>query len=391
MGLNVYNFLSVQFTEDYSKCSLVMESTKINNNTTSVLNLVTTRWEETETTMETFMIEVESYIIFKIGNFIDTYYYPVFIPVALIGNTLSFLIMTKQNNRKMSTCIYMAAISSNDNLMTYMNCHDYLVVVVQIHTWYQLECKFLAFVALFALQNSTFLVVAMTIDKYIAIKWPHKAATYSTPKRAKMIVVAVYACAFVFNIPHLFLSSVIGGQCINFGISSVFSKMYSWFSFILNAIIPFTLLIYMNFVIVKAVRSSHKMFRANHGPVRGGRGEGLEARQRTMKSAENQLTIMLLLVTTLFLILLCPAYIRFIYMTFVQADTPLKYANSIFLFQITALLYISNSGINFFLYCISGQKFRNDLKDLLCCSGIRRKDQFHSTAVGITLDSSLKC
>ena len=232
----------------------VMESATVN--TTSVLNLVTTAWEESETTKDIFMEDVESYLIFKIGNFINIYYYPVFIPVALAGNTLSFLIMTKQNNRKMSTCIYMAAISINDNLMMYMTCHDYLVVVVQIHTTYQLERKFLAFVALFALQNSTFLVVAMTIDKYIAIKWPHKAATYSTPKRAKMIAITVYVCTFVFNIPHFFLSSVIGGQCFNFGISSVFSKMYSWLSFILNAKILFTLLIYMNFVIVKAVRKS---------------------------------------------------------------------------------------------------------------------------------------
>ena len=64
-----------------------MESTKVNNNTTIVTNLVATGWEETETTKDTFMEEVESYMISKIGNFIDTYYYPVFIPVALVGNT----------------------------------------------------------------------------------------------------------------------------------------------------------------------------------------------------------------------------------------------------------------------------------------------------------------
>ena len=173
------------------------------------------------------MEEVESYIIFKIGTFINIYYYPVFIPVGLVGNTLSFVVMIKRNNRKMSTCIYMAAISINDNIMMYMTCHDYLVVVVQTHKWYLLECKFLAFVALFALQNCTFLVVTMTLDKYITIKWPHRAATYSTPRRAKVITVGVYVCVFIYNIPHFFLSSVIGGQCFNFGISSVFSKVYS--------------------------------------------------------------------------------------------------------------------------------------------------------------------
>ena len=174
-----------------------MESNTVSINDTLFLNVVTTVWENTETTKDTFMEEVESYIIFKIGNFIANHYYPVFIPVGLVGNTLSFLVMIKPNNRKMSTCIYMAAISINDNIMMYMISHDYLVSNAQIHQWNPFKCNFLAFVALFALQNSTFLVVAMTVDKYIAIKWPHRAATYSTPKRAKLIAVGVYVFAFI--------------------------------------------------------------------------------------------------------------------------------------------------------------------------------------------------
>ena len=91
--------------------------------------------------------------------------------------------------------------------------------------------------------------------------------------------------------------------------------------------------------------------------------------KKAMKSAENQLTIMLLLVTTLFLILLIPTYIRFIYLTFLERDTPSKYASAMLIYHVTHKLYHSNSGINFFLYCISGRKFRNDLKEILCSGG----------------------
>ena len=71
--------------------------------------------------------------------------------------------------------------------------------------------------------------------------------------------------------------------------------------------IPFTLLIYMNFVIVKTVKRSRKMF-ITHDTIAGtvakqNENERMETRmQKTMKSAENQVTIMLLLVTTLFLV-----------------------------------------------------------------------------------------
>ena len=360
-----------------------MEYSRINNNVTSSMDIFTTGWEESETTKNTFMEQVETYTIFKVGTFINIYWYPVLIPVGLVGNTLSFIVMVKPNNRKMSTCIYMAAISVNDNIMMCMCFHDYLVYVVQIHNWHSIECKLSVFTALFALQNCTFQVLAMTVDKYIAIRWPHKAATYSTPRRAKLIVIVLYMLVLIYNIPHLFLSSIIGKECLAYGISSVIAKVYSWFSFVLNAIIPFTVLIHMNYVIVKSVRKSREMFAADKRMTHQGADHGMETRQKRMKSAENQLTIMLLLVTTLFLILLCPTYFRFIYFLFSKRDSPLAYANSMFLVQFTYKLYASNSGINFFLYCISGKKFRNDLKEILCCC-CQRKHQLQSSPTGVS-------
>ena len=233
----------------------------------------------------------------------------------------------------------------------------------------------------------------MTLDKYIAIKWPHRAATYSTPRRAKMIAVGLYLFVFIYNFPHFFLSGVIGCQCIGYAVRGVITKVYSWFSFVVNAVIPFVLLIHMNFIIMKTVRNSRKMFRADDTNT------GMETRQRTMKSAENQVTIMLLLVTTLFFILIFPTYFRFIYLLVAKRDTPVQYANSMIIYQISYKLYATNSRINFFLYCISGQKFRNDLKEILCCfntshpSRAKRKDSLQSpkevSTVGTKSSSSL--
>ena len=357
-----------------------MESITTNSNATVVLNLVTTATEETDTTtQDTFMEEVETYTTYKIANFLDTYWFPVLIPVGVVGNILSFLVMIKPNNRKMSTCIYMAAISINDNFMMYVCCHLHLVSSVQIHKWHKVECQWIGIAALFALQNCTFQIVAMTLDKYIAIKWPHRAATHSTPGRARCIAASVFVFTFICNIPHFFLTGVFGGQCVAYTTGGFIGRVVSWLFFVLNAVIPFTLLIHMNYVIVRSVRESRNLFRPREGTT-----QGMDRRQKNMKSAENQLTIMLLLVTTLFLILLCPTYFRFIYNVFARRDTPIEYAKSLLIYQASSKLYISNSGINFFLYCISGQKFRNDLKDILCCCVTRRKDESQSTGTEIS-------
>ena len=169
-------------------------------------------------------------------------------------------------------------------------------------------------------------------------------------------------CTLCYSVPQLFASDLVRRMCVGYVLGGLKTKIYSWINFLANFIIPFSLLIHMNYAIVKAVRNSRKMFRTRED-------QGMNKRCTTMKSAENQLTIMLLLVTMLFLILLFPAHIRFIYSTFVGRDTPSKYAISLLMFEITHKLYNTNNGINFFLYCISGERFRNDLRKIMFCRG----------------------
>ena len=361
------------------------------NEAASFLNSVSTVKEIPEiTTKDSFMQQVETYTTFKIATIIDTYWFPILVPIGIVGNTLSFLVMIKPNNRKMSTCIYMAAISINDNLMMCLCFHTLLIVGLKIQGWHNLQCKLAAVLVLYALQNTTLQIVAMTIDKYIAIKWPHMAAAYSTPRRAKLIIAGLSVFALIYNSPHFLLTLVVEGQCFTYAVESPMTKMYSWFSFVLNAVFPFTILIYMNCVIVKTVQQSRKMFGNKNRSTTTGTttNQGMETRQTTMKNAEKQLTIMLLLVTTLFLILLCPTYIRFIYVAFVKRDTPLEYANSMFLYQITSKLYATNSGINFLLYCLSGQKFRSELKDILHCFSSSVSSGKWDTSQSVTKENS---
>ena len=126
----------------------------------------------------------------------------------------------------------------------------------------------------------------------------------------------------------------------------------------------------MNFIIIQTIKNSGKIFESASKLKHESHSEkGMEKRQEKIKSAENQLTVMLLLVTILYLVLQIPAYIKTIYLTFVTQDTPSKYVSSVLSLMITHALSITTSGINFFLYCISGQKFRDDLKEMLCCNG----------------------
>ena len=53
------------------------------------------------------------------------------------------------------------------------------------------------------------------------------------------------------------MSKLKGHVCVAGG---AIAKFYSWLSFVVNAIKPFILLLYMNYVIIKKVQNSRKMF-----------------------------------------------------------------------------------------------------------------------------------
>ena len=187
---------------------------------------------------DSILLKAETLITLKIAKLINRYWFPILVPIGLVGNTLSFLVMIKPNNRQLSTCIYMAAISMNDNVMMLLALRNWLATELKVYKRHPIECKVASFLVLLLLQNSTFQILVMTIDKYIAIKWPHMAATNSTARRAKIIVVAVFCCAVIYNVPNLFASKLVGVLCYGYRAGGFITKVYSWFSFVLNGIIP---------------------------------------------------------------------------------------------------------------------------------------------------------
>ena len=106
--------------------------------------------------VSTFMENVETFITYKVASYINEYWFPILAPIGLIGNTLSFFVMMSPNNRKVSTCMYMAAISINDNLMMCFTLYYWLAVAVKIYELTLWECKIISYFTNFSLQSSAY-------------------------------------------------------------------------------------------------------------------------------------------------------------------------------------------------------------------------------------------
>ena len=229
---------------------------------------------------------------------------------------------------------------------------------------------------------STLLILSMTFDRFYSIIRPHKAASFNTVKRAKVTIICIVIFCFIFNLPHLFLSSHENWQCLPYGKATVVSYglFYYWLSLVVNYALPFILLLSMNSVIIHKIRNRDII---TNSPECGNHLQSMiQDKKSKSKSSENQMCLILLLVSFGFLILTTPAYLLFFFIMFVDfLKTPQLLAGYYLFWNVSHKLYTTNHGINFFLYVISGKKFRTDLLKLFKRSNRKGNFDSHSTDI----------
>ena len=230
---------------------------------------------------------------------------------------------------------------------------------------------------------STFFVIGMTFDRFYSIIQPHKAASFNTMRRAKVTIVFIILFSILFHIPHLFIDSVFGNQCVTFlGVMGTkYGQLYYWITYIMSYVLPFVLLLIMNGVIIHFLRQRLQRSRILEGQGLGqGHSQGQTPKDRKAakdKTSERHIYVTLLLVSFTFLILTTPACFFTFYVMFVDyTKTPLRMAGYYLYYHFSQKSLVTNNAINFFLYVTSGKKFRKDLVRLFS----RRKDHLKADA-----------
>ena len=224
-----------------------------------------------------------------------------------------------------------------------------------------------------AMLCSTLLILNMTFDRFFSIIKPHKAASFNTVKRAKITIVCAVFLSIIFNIPHRFVTLNDGWLCLPFGnrlaMKKWYCQFYYWISFAVQYAIPFVSLLSMNGVIIHTLRNRMRPVKGQEVTAGGqGQDEG-QGQNSKIKSSEMQIYIILLLVTFGFLILTTPGYMFFlINLVYDFRQSPKIFAGYHLYTNTAQKMHYTNHGINFFLYVISGLKFRTDLKNLFYVS-----------------------
>ena len=329
---------------------------------------------------------------FKIGVWIHEVWLAIVITVGFIGNFLSLAVVLKPKNRRLSGSIYLSGLAINDCIGLVLGSYLYTVSVIwksrdfpdEVVIW---ECKIGTWIFHFCSFSGILIILAMTLDRVIAVKLPLKAKTLCTPRRAKNVIVFAWLITSVYSCPQVYASGVIfmtydvlnvkDKICTGYLHTNPFIQVYSWINIIVNSVIPFTALLIMNSIIISAVRHHAKYFkRQNKGENENGmttismsKGDKAETQLDNKDGArDRQLTTMLLLVSFTLLVCTLPNWVRLVLYTYKNPmASPEIFADYALYYHISNKQFYTNNSINFFIYCIGGSKFRKDLASLFKC------------------------
>ena len=88
---------------------------------------------------------------------------------------------------------------------------------------------------------STYFIIFMTFERLYSIIQPHKAASFNTVKKARIIIICVVVMGFSYYTPFWFISDNVGRYCIISKdiVHSKYGSLYYWLSFSIRFVLPF--------------------------------------------------------------------------------------------------------------------------------------------------------
>lgn len=306
-----------------------------------------------------------------------TYIPPIIIILGTFGNIMSFIILSRKQMRKHSTYTYLAVLSITD---LFVLCVGLLKIWVEEFTGYSIQaqhdwsCRTFVVLLYTASDYSVWLIIAVTVERWIAVCRPLKAPSLCNQRKAVKTIVAILIILMAINLHFLWTLGVksypYGDETFDKcdpgkGFELLVKEVWPWIDACIYSFLPLGIILTLNSLIIRQVVKSKRSrcdLSGNHA-LRSRKATKLNPdRNRNPQDSSFKLTVMLLSISFAFLITTLPRNSMLIANAFL--GNPKDYgevARRTMLQALTELLMYLNHSMNFYLYCATGEKFRHQL------------------------------
>jgi hypothetical protein len=300
-----------------------------------------------------------------VSTIIEFYIQPMFVLVGVIGNILSFKILSLPSYKHQSTCMYMKGMAISDSIFLIFFVLQRTIISIkneQLRNWdgFKWLCRQYLFWQFYAGTVSAITLQTMSMERLFALMFPLKAKTWCSVQKAKRFVTTLFIILAVILFPLQFFRErqkrFDGWRC-PYHFNGDLANVYDHFRATVSVFIPFIVISLSNIGIVCVLKIS------------GRRREDMKAAPKT--ATNNQIIRMLIVVSTVFLVCRLPNKIRlpiwFEYWRHYTGDiTAHISALQRFSVTLTNNLDICNYAFNSYLYILPVKRFRQDARNLCC-------------------------
>ena len=297
--------------------------------------------------------------------------HPFLILFGTFGNVM-IIGIHKRTALTSSMSVFFLTLAASDLVLLYVTCFKGWILFTfefDISAQHGALCKLDVFFIYLSGVLSAWTLVAMTAQRAVCVLFPHRANVLCTVGKSKVIVVSLVLFIAVIH-THVLYGVDVG---MNDGIKTcVFRKDYDpffqeiwlWVDMLIFSLLPWLCLAVSNSLLVWKLRLSLR-------EAKFSLGSGQADRINDRKKKATSISITLIAVSTAFLLLTFPMsfyqIITFMFWMHGSVRTLRSLRVFYYIHQISFPLWYANSCINFYVYCLTGSKFRREAKQILRC------------------------
>ncbi|KAL4227267.1 hypothetical protein ACF0H5_012713 [Mactra antiquata] len=309
---------------------------------------------------------------------------PILILLGTAGNILSILILTRKSIRSSTTALYLTVLAFSDLTVLYTGLLRQWMIYAfgtDIRELGNLMCKINIWLVYSSLDYSAWILVVVTMERVVSAWLPHRAKDVCRKKSATAILISIGVFILLMNAHLMYGMSTIdnskgSGQCLEIDDSydTFFNVTWPWIDLCVYCVIPFSVIVIGNGLILTKVLKSQNRVKA--GSVMHTSGERRHHHYHT-SGKHSYMTAILFTLNIVFLVSATPISIYNVGFTYWTNDGDKKTSAQLDLWwAIVNMCMYGNNTFNFFLYCLSGSKFRHEVIIMFCS---KRTDTHAST------------
>ncbi|CAF0802716.1 unnamed protein product [Rotaria sordida] len=278
--------------------------------------------------------------------------YPIIFIIGFIGNLLSSLIFSTTELSQTSCGVYFLLLAIYDSIALLGGLHHCLTLGYHVSVPNAIYCRARNFLLYMSMDMTSWMIVAISVDRYFKVKFPIKAQIHATQKLAIIISCII---TFVFIIKNFHLATVFIGDFIGDAADNCdpnpdypkyvefFKNIWPWIDLTTYALLPIVIVTLCNAFII------HDRYKRH-----------VKLRKRNL---DHSLIRFLLISSISLMICNFPMSITIVIFPYVStSDTKNNYYDEVrFIFDLLRLPSYASFAFNFYLYYYSSSLFRQQL------------------------------